>query len=69
MYFRVMFAGEIVHPAKDRQVRIDFVFGRDVEEAKILDVEIRSAEIDLLTRIDELRFNRRPEFLAPQVRT
>ena len=44
-HFGVMFVRQIVDPAEDRQVRIDVVFRREIDEVVILDVEVRSAEI------------------------
>ena len=54
-----MFVRHVVDPPKDRQMRIDFIFRRDVHEAVIFDVEIRTAEIQLLARIHELCLDRR----------
>ena len=37
-----MFASEIVDPAEDRHVSIDFVFGGEIHEIVIFDVAIRA---------------------------
>ncbi len=64
-----MFAGEVVDTTEDRHVRIDLVFGRDVDEIVIFNIEVRTAKIQLLARVDELRFDGRPQFSPPEVRT
>ena len=51
------------------KVRIDFVFRREIHERVILDVEIRRAEIQFFARVDEFRLGRRPQFLAPKIRS
>src|SRR5437763_13648951 len=40
--FRIMLVRQIVDPAKDRQVRVYFIFRRYVNEAVIFNVKIRS---------------------------
>ena len=57
-----MLASEIVDPTEDRHVRVDFIFGRDIDEAVVLNVEVWSAEINFLARIHELGFDRRAQF-------
>ena len=65
----VMLIGEIVDSSKDRHVWVNFVFGRDVYEIVIFDVEIWSAEIDFFARIDTFRLDRRAQFFPPQIGT
>ena len=65
----VMFVCQIVDLSEDRDVRIDFVFGCEVHEGIILNVEIRSAEIQFFPRIHELRFRRRAKPFAPKIRS
>src|SRR5438552_3226496 len=64
-----MLASEIVDPSEDRQVWVDFIFGRNVNEAVIFDVEVWSAEINFLARIHELGFDRRAQFFPPKIRS
>jgi hypothetical protein len=42
---RVMLVRQIVNPTEDRHVAVNFVFGCDVNEAVILNVEIWPAKI------------------------
>src|ERR1700675_3312556 len=65
----VMLVGEIVDPAKDRQVWVNFIFGRNVHKTVIFDVEIWSAEIDFFARIHKLRCDRRAQFFPPKIGT
>ena|SRR2546421_7067775 len=51
-YLGVMFASEIVDPAEDRHVWIDFVFGGEIHEIVIFDIEIRRTESQFLARVD-----------------
>ena len=44
-HFRIMLVRQIVDPAKDRHVAVNFIFGCDVNEAVILNVEIWPAKI------------------------
>ena len=60
-----MFASEIIDAAEDRHVRIDLIFARNIYEAVIFDVKIRTAEIQLFARVDKLRFDCRAQFFAP----
>src|SRR5207237_9925672 len=64
-----MLIGQIVDPSKDRHVRINFIFRRDVNEAVIFDVEIWSAEINFFARIHKLRRDRRELFFPPKIRS
>ena len=64
-----MFAGQVVDPTEDRHMWIDFIFGGNVEETVVLNIEVRSAEIQFFARVDKLRFDRRPEFFAPEIRS
>jgi hypothetical protein len=43
--FRVMLARKVIDPAEDRHVAVNFIFGCDVNEAVILNVEIWPAKI------------------------
>src|SRR6267143_5556043 len=52
--FCVMLIGQIVDPSKDRHVRINFIFRRNVNEAVIFDVEIWSAKINFFARVHKL---------------
>src|SRR5206468_8404037 len=65
---RVMFVGQIVDPAEDRQMWIQFVFHRNVDEAVIFDVEIRAAEIQFFARVYKLCFCCGAQSFAPKVR-
>jgi len=42
-----MFVRKVIDPAEERQLRVHFVFGCDIYERVIFDVEIRAAEIQL----------------------
>src|SRR5438552_7088238 len=64
-----MFVRQIINPAKDRHVRIDFVFGSNVHKRIIFDVEIGSAEIQFLPRVDEFGFDRGAESFPPKIGT
>lgn len=64
-----MFVRKIVDPSEDRHVRIHFVFGCEVHEGIILNVEIRPAEIQFLPCIHELCFRRRAKPLPPKIRS
>ena len=52
-----MFVREVIDATKNREMRIDFVFGRKIYESIIFDIEIRRAKTQFFTRIDELCFN------------
>src|SRR6266850_6067052 len=65
----VMLIGQIVDPSKDRHMRVNFIFRRDVKEAVIFDVEIWSAEINFFARIHKLRCDRRAQFFPPKIGT
>src|SRR5438270_13808734 len=67
-YLGILLARQIIDPGENRDARINFVFRRNIHERVIFNVEIRSAEIQFLARVDELRFDRRPQFLRPQIR-
>src|SRR5947199_9219820 len=45
---RVMFVRQIVDPAEDRQMRLHFIFHRNVDEAVIFDIEISSPELQFV---------------------
>src|SRR4051794_9943621 len=70
-HLRVMLARQIISASEDRHVPIDFVFGRNVQEIVIFDVDVRSEEerINFLTRIHPFRLNRRAESVEPEIRT
>src|SRR6266508_1986360 len=65
---RVMLIHQIVDSTEERKVRIHFVFGCEVNEAVILNVEIRSTEIDFFARVHELRFHCGAQLLPPKIR-
>ena len=65
----LIFLIPIVDPSEDRHVWIHFVFGCDVNEAVIFNVEIRSAEIQFFPRIHELCFHGRAKPLPPKIRS
>src|ERR1700738_3902190 len=66
---RIMFVRQIIDPAEDRHVRINFVFGGKVHEVIILNVEVPLAEIQLFPRIHPLRGKSRAQFLPPKIGT
>src|ERR1051325_4381644 len=63
----VMFVCQIVDSPEDCEVRIELILRGDIDERIILNIEIRSAEIQFFTRIHEFRFDRRSQFLAPEI--
>src|SRR5438552_84543 len=65
-----MFPAEIIDAAEDRYVRIDFIFGGDIDKVVVLDVAIWSKEIgvNFFASVDPLRFDRRAQLLAPKIR-
>src|SRR6266446_3551161 len=65
----VMFVRQIVDPAEDRQVRVHFIFRRNVNEAVIFYIEIWSAEINFFARVHKLRCDRRAQFFPPKIGT
>src|SRR5437660_6273208 len=67
--FCVMLIGQIVDPSKDRHMRVNFIFGRNVHKTVIFYIEIWSAEIDFFARVYELRFHGRAQFFPPKIGT
>src|ERR1041385_1071123 len=65
--FRIMLVCQIIDAAKDRQVRIDFIFRRDVDETIIFNVEVWPAEIEFFARIDEFPRYSGAQFLPPEI--
>jgi serine/threonine-protein kinase len=55
----VLLVRQVVDSRENRDARIDFVLRCEIHEGVILDVEVRSAEIQFLPRVDEFRFDRR----------
>ena len=46
-----MFVRQIVDPAEDGQVPVDFIFGRDVHKTVVFNVEIRATKIQFFSRV------------------
>ena len=64
---RVMFVRQIVDPAEDRQMWIQFVFHRNVDEAVIFDVEIWPTEIQFFARVYNLCFRYGAQSFEPKI--
>src|SRR6516165_7518449 len=66
-HFRVVFVRQIVDSPKDREVRRNVILRSDVYERIVLDIEIRCAKVQFLSRIHELCFDYRAQLFEPKI--
>src|SRR5436190_23699852 len=63
----VLLVPEIFDPAKNAELLIHFVLRDEIHHGVILDIEVRTAEVQFLPRINEFRLDRGVELPAPKI--